>query len=735
MRSLYRKTLGTFFIICSMLMVVEVVAQERQTSRVALVVGANQAGTDRPTLRYAIKDARAMADVLEELGGVNNAKVLEEPDVEGLEEELARIHDEASKQDASTRKEFIFYYSGHSDEEGLLLGEQLYPYSALKERLKSMDVDVRIVILDSCASGNLTLTKGGKRVPAFLNDRSSEVTGHAFIASSSADESAQESERLEGSFFTHAMIAGLRGAADRTGDRRVTLNEAYQFAFSETLSRTQSTLAGPQHAAYDFQLSGHGDLVLTDYGQPSSSLLQLSRTMRGKVFIRDADGVLVAEISKPQGRELEIALPPDTYDVQLVMDSRAGATSVRLRAGKQYRLTEEVFEEIPLEETVARGGVSKKTRDPRRKIPFGIDLLPFVGYSSFLPEARRAGSLNVIGGKSGGLHGFELSGLSSIITGPAKGVQVAGLGNVVQGSVSGVQVGGATNFATRGVFGLQLSGALNVSGDDLRGMQVGATNLTWGGLKGMQLGAVNLQLLDVESTGMQLGAVNISQDLKGLQLGAANFNLGIEQRGVRPLMQLGAMNYSRKPVSGFMFGVVNVAPTASGSFGVVNVFWQEKVRLTGWFNSEGGIQAGIRHGARRTYHIYSVGVHGFERLSGEDASGISPRAYSFGLTYGWHSTVTASEQLGVQIDGQSQWVFRQWRDLGTINNIYKLRAGMTYKTSDWLQMHAGATANVLVTGSPDRLLIEPIGSQRVTDDANPVQVVLWPGLFLGVDFL
>jgi hypothetical protein len=39
----------------------------------------------------------------------------------------------------------------------------------------------------------------------------------------------------------------------------VTLNEAYRFAFDETLARTETTSGGPQHAAYDISLAGTGD--------------------------------------------------------------------------------------------------------------------------------------------------------------------------------------------------------------------------------------------------------------------------------------------------------------------------------------------------------------------------------------------------------------------------------------------------------------------------------------------
>ena len=38
----------------------------------------------------------------------------------------------------------------------------------------------------------------------------------------------------------------------------------YRYAFDETLARTENTQAGPQHPSYDIQLTGAGDLVLTD---------------------------------------------------------------------------------------------------------------------------------------------------------------------------------------------------------------------------------------------------------------------------------------------------------------------------------------------------------------------------------------------------------------------------------------------------------------------------------------
>jgi len=97
-------------------------------------------------------------------------------------------------------------------------------------------------------------------------------TGEAILTSSAADEIALESREIGGSFFTHHLVSGLRGAADSSGDGIVTLAEAYQYAFSHTVSATAATVAGTQHPAYDYQLAGQGDLVLSELWRPNSAL-------------------------------------------------------------------------------------------------------------------------------------------------------------------------------------------------------------------------------------------------------------------------------------------------------------------------------------------------------------------------------------------------------------------------------------------------------------------------------
>src|SRR4029453_16876965 len=66
------------------------------------------------------------------------------------------------------------------------------------------------------------------------------------------------------SVFTHHFLAGLRGMGDVNHDRLVTLGEAYSYSSEQTLKTSLNTLAGSQHATFEYDLRGRADPVLTD---------------------------------------------------------------------------------------------------------------------------------------------------------------------------------------------------------------------------------------------------------------------------------------------------------------------------------------------------------------------------------------------------------------------------------------------------------------------------------------
>ena len=339
-----------------------VVSAQPRIQRFTLVVGANLGGQERPRLQYAVSDAERFARVLVELGGVSpeNEIVLRQPKlrdvIDGFDRLTARV-ESARRTTAANggRTEVLVYYSGHADEEGLLLGSDRYSYRTLRERLDQIPADVRIAVLDACASGAFTRIKSGKARPAFLVDETSNMRGHAFLTSSAATEAAQESDRIRASYFTHYLVSGLRGAADLSGDGKVTLNEAYQFAFNETLGRTVDTKAGPQHPSYDISMSGTGDVVMTDLRQTTATLV-LGEELEGRFYIRNAKQQLVVELYKPRGRRVELGVEPGAYEIRLEVPRAAMLAKADVKEGARIDLEPQQFGRAAVESTHKRGG-------------------------------------------------------------------------------------------------------------------------------------------------------------------------------------------------------------------------------------------------------------------------------------------------------------------------------------------------------------------------------------------
>jgi hypothetical protein len=333
---------------------------ELYTRRLALFVGSNKGGPDRPVLRYAIDDARAIGQVLEDMGGVlaEDARYLEDPDREDFRKALRELAAgvEGAKR-TSRRVEVIFYFSGHSDEESLFLGAERVPYAELKGLIAALAADVRIAILDSCASGAVTLPKGVIKRPPFLMDTAYDMKGTAFVASSSAGEAAQESGRLRRSFFTHNLVSGMRGAADMNRDGRITLNEAYQFAFDGTLVQTEGTMAGAQHPSRHIEMSGTGDVVITEL-RKSAAVLVLDAGFGGRVFVHDASGVLLVELNKTAGREVAVGLDAGGYRIFVAGTSGAREAKVRLEDGQSVALQENDFAKAARIPTTVRGSTA-----------------------------------------------------------------------------------------------------------------------------------------------------------------------------------------------------------------------------------------------------------------------------------------------------------------------------------------------------------------------------------------
>ena len=269
-------------------------ATEIPARRIAIVVGANHAPAGRTELRFSYRDADALAGALRDVGrfAPENVHVLRDPTPAVV---LAAI-DGALADLRGTRGQglLLFYYSGHADDHALYPNGEPLELSKLKAGLDDPAATVRIGILDSCSGGGWTQAKG------FTADRPFEVRvplqltseGSALIASSSGIESAHESNDLQGSFFTHHFVAGLRGAAARSGASQVTLQEAFAYAQERTIRDTAEQAETPQHPSFDIHLRGRQDLTLAQLDQ-SPSVLEVDETEGPLQLVQLENGLVV----------------------------------------------------------------------------------------------------------------------------------------------------------------------------------------------------------------------------------------------------------------------------------------------------------------------------------------------------------------------------------------------------------------------------------------------------------
>ncbi len=700
--------------------------------RFALLAASNDGGPSRVELRYAHTDATAMTRVLRQLGGVspNDSVLLFEPDRFDFEAGLARIRQRLEgARNADTRLELIFYYSGHSDEQGLMLGTDLISYRELRDQIAKLPADVRIAILDSCSSGALTRGKGGKRRAPFLLDTSVDVQGHAFLTSSSADESAQESDRVGGSFFTHYLVSGLRGAADTSQDGKVTLNEAYQYAFDETLSRTESTQGGPQHPNYDFQLKGSGDLVLTDL-RGTSALLVLSPSLVGRLFIRNDKGQLIAEINKLKDKPVSIGLEPGEYEITLEKPAEFRKGIIALSEQTPLTLNADQLTIVEQEQAVARGtqpneapAVEEPVSDKIVRRPFSVNFVPGVGTDMNVEgNVRNNFSLNFVGGgnyltglefghvgniRSHNVFGAQVAGIFNSTLGETRGFQWAGIfnysgrahvgfqgagiANVVQGPVIGFQGAGIANVNTNGSsLGFQAAGIANVNHGSSTGFQgAGIANVNRGFTKGFQgAGIANVSMTD-HSQGFQgAGIVNVAESIKGAQVA------GIANVAYRDLLgfQAGLVNYGGN-VRGVQLGLINVSCKNSGApIGLVNAVGDGMLAPTYWLSDTSLVNVGIKMGSR---HVYSILGYGYNPLRREDGD---RHAVIAGI--GGHIDFSP---VWLELDLVHRWLFSRsdWSDReldkNDIETISKVRAIVGFRIVPQFSVYVGPTFNFYIS--------------------------------------
>lgn len=665
--------------------------------RFALLVGANDGGSEREQLRYAETDAELFGKALGELGGVasRDRLLLGDPDPATLERafvELAKLT--AAAQKAGDRVQLVFYYSGHSDESGLLLGGVGFDYKKLRKLIDQIPADVRIAILDSCSSGAFTRYKGGKKQAGFLADGAAEVRGHAYLTSSSADEAAQESDRIGGSFFTHFLVTGLRGAADSDGDRRVTLDEAYRFAFDETLARTEATAGGPQHAAYDIQLTGTGDLVFTDL-RKTSAKLEIDADVVGRIYVRDRRGRLAAELYKAKGSSaIVLALEPGDYTLTIDDGRQLHRATVAVRSGKTSALASDELEDVVIEGTRLRGSEPEGRVEGPAPLPSDVRHVPFnIGIA---PGA----DLNRSFGRGPMLNNLSLS-LAATTAYRVDGIQAAVGVAWTSEDVRGIQASVGAVWAKR-VSGIQAAAGLALAQGDMRGMQSAAVNLGLARVDGVQLGAVQWAK---QLRGVQVGGINVIESGQGMQLGLVSIATG--------------------EVKGLQIGLVTYADQADAAIGLIPITKQGGVHVDVWTSDVHLVNLALRFRARKTYSFLAAGLHPFG--AGKSWSG----------GFGFGGSLFTRPRVRLELDNAVHVGNAGLRPSGSPFILDTLRLTIGWTPAKRFALWGGVTGNVmLLPAAAGREDFVPgyFRHGNLASEGAESAVKVWPGFVFGFEF-
>jgi len=226
---------------------------------------------------------------------------------------------------------------------------------------------------------------------------------------SAVDEDAQESDALKGSFFTHAFVSGLLGAADVDGDGDVVLEEAYRHAYDATLRSTSLTFAGTQHPMFQYDVRGQGAVVLSRVHRSSHGVLHFPEGTSFLVMHDSRDGAVVAEVGT-SGSARSLTLRPGRYFIRGRGPDELVEGDVSLVAGESRDVDTTQFQHVEYAQLVRKGGrasglaqgpelgASARSRLPNADAPC---VGPMLGYRAEWP------GLSVYARLSGCRGGFE----------------------------------------------------------------------------------------------------------------------------------------------------------------------------------------------------------------------------------------------------------------------------------------------------------------------------------------
>jgi uncharacterized caspase-like protein len=364
-------------------------ADENSGRRIAILIGANNGGPSRQSLKYAHTDAHRLADALRDVSGFSsdNVTALEDPDPAAV----LTAMDALNARPESPPTLFVFYFSGHASADALFTNGHALAISEIRERLERSGATLKLGIVDSCSGGGWTRAKGLTAADPHLVPVNRLLTseGTALLSSSSGLEKAHEADALKGSLFTHHLVAAMRGAAAQPNGE-VTLQGAFKYAEQRTVRDSALFAQEAQHPSYALNMRGRQDVLLAQI-PTAGARLEVTQAEGPIQLIELPGGTPILELP-PGRRRVKLAVPSGTYLLKRAGDDGVAAREVTVGPGGVVDIEEATLTLVG-DSKVAM----KSTDDEIRKFELssGYLFFPFAG-SSFAPTSGAVPTVNAM---------------------------------------------------------------------------------------------------------------------------------------------------------------------------------------------------------------------------------------------------------------------------------------------------------------------------------------------------
>lgn len=213
-----------------------------------------------PVLRYTDDDAYRFYAFLKGLeGGAlpdEQVRILIDEDAtrENVLTSLTEVFGMAGPNDL-----VLFYFSGHGLNGSFLPIDfdgynNKLTHEEIAAQFNKCKAKYRLLLADACHSGSIFAMRSGdpeSSLIQFYKTLSKSVSGTALIMSSKADETSLESAGLRQGVFSHFLIRGLKGEADKDKNKSVSVEELFEYVSKNVRDYTGNRQSPVIKGTYD----------------------------------------------------------------------------------------------------------------------------------------------------------------------------------------------------------------------------------------------------------------------------------------------------------------------------------------------------------------------------------------------------------------------------------------------------------------------------------------------------